>query len=273
MSGAFDLDALATQLCDAQVRVRQIPPFTACLPDFDVAAAYAVANLVHRQRISQGAASVGRKIGFSNAALWPIYGVTEPIWGHLYDSTVEFVSHGRARCALRQFPEPLIEPEIVVHFGAAPEPGGSLPELLASIDWIAHGFEIVQSPFPGWKFGTADTIAAGAMHARLIVGEPCALDRLCAGDVAQCLADFSLSLFRGGALVDAGTGANVLGSPLRAIAHLMDVLSKQPASLPLRAGELVTTGTITAAHPVCAGERWHTEIAGIALPGLDIEFA
>ena len=40
---------------------------------------------------------------------------------------------------------------------------------------------------------------------------------------------------------------------------------------PLRAGEMITTGTLTRAFPVVAGERWSTEIDGFDLPGLSVE--
>ena len=30
-------------------------------------------------------------------------------------------------------------------------------QILGCIDWMAHGFEIVVSVFPGWKFTAADT--------------------------------------------------------------------------------------------------------------------
>ena len=31
---------------------------------------------------------VGRKIGFTNRAIWPKYGVYQPIWGTVYDRTL-----------------------------------------------------------------------------------------------------------------------------------------------------------------------------------------
>ena len=67
-------------------------------------------------------------------------------------------------------------------------------------------------------------------------------------------------------------GTNVLGSPLIALAHLVTVLSKQPENPPLQPGEIVTTGTITTAQAIQADESWQTELNGIALPGLAIEF-
>jgi 2-oxo-3-hexenedioate decarboxylase len=73
--------------------------------------------------------------------------------------------------------------------------------------------------------------------------------------------------------VETGKGSNVLGSPLAAIAHLLSVLAKQPNYASLQAGEIVTTGTVTTAQSVRAGETWRSEVHGIALPGLTVEFA
>jgi len=35
----------------------------------------------------------------------------------------------------------------------------------------------------------------------------------------------------------------------------------------------VSTGTLTDAHPVAAGETWRTEIHGLPLQGLTVHFA
>jgi 2-keto-4-pentenoate hydratase len=59
---------------------------------------------------------------------------------------------------------------------------------------------------------------------------------------------------------------------LAAIAYLIVVLGKQPNYMPLQANEMVTTGTITTALSIRTGETWRTELEGIALPGLSVEF-
>src|SRR5262249_15410052 len=104
------------------------------------------------------------------------------------------------------------------------------------------------------------------MHARLFVGPPQPVTTLAA------LASFTLDLYRDGKRVDAGKGSNALDSPVAAVAHLIEVLAAGKRA-PLAAGELVTTGTITAALPVRPGETWRTEISGIALPSLEIRFS
>jgi 2-keto-4-pentenoate hydratase len=64
----------------------------------------------------------------------------------------------------------------------------------------------------------------------------------------------------------------VLGSPLSALRHLLAVLEKQPWAKPLAPGEILTTGTLTDAQPVKPGEKWHTRLEGLDLPGMVLEF-
>jgi 2-keto-4-pentenoate hydratase len=104
------------------------------------------------------------------------------------------------------------------------------------------------------------------LHGTLLVGEPQPIARLGPNLIAS-LERFTLNLSCDGVLREVGTGANVLGSPLLAIAHLISVLAKQPQYMPLQTDELVTTGTITTAKPAHAGQTWRTEVNGIALPG------
>jgi len=61
-----------------------------------------------------------------------------------------------------------------------------------------------------------------------------------------------------------GKGAFVLGSPLLALKYLCDLLARQGGE-PLSAGEIVTTGTLTAALPVRPGQTWTVGIEGIDL--------
>jgi 2-keto-4-pentenoate hydratase len=271
MTHVCDIRAIARQMKTAQDDGLQIEPFTSQLSSFDVSSAYAVAHLIHGARLDEGAMPVGRKIGFTNPNMWSKYGVREPIWAYIYDTTVVRLSTQNETCSIRRFIEPKIEPEIVFHFHSAPPVDGDLSAILECIDWVAHAFEIVQSHFPGWRFQAADTIADWALHGTLLVGEPQDVDRL-GMDLIAALERFSIALSCDGAVREVGRGSNVLGSPLAAIAHLIAVLGKQPKYKPLQANEMVTTGTITTALSVSAGETWRTELEGITLPGLSVVF-
>lgn len=264
-----DTTAIARRMKAAQDSVQQLDLLTSQYDGFDVSDAYEVASLVHAMRLAEGARPMGRKIGFTNPDMWSLYGVREPIWGYMYDMTVTRLSPG-AKCPLGRFTEPKIEPEIAFHFHYAPPAGGDLAAILDCIDWVAHGFEIVQSHYPGWNFRVADTVADGSLHGTLLLGEQTPVDSL-GDDPVDALQNFALTLFRGNEPCATGKGSNVLGSPLAAIAHLVAVLANQPRQAPLGAGEIVTTGTITTAQPVCPGETWRTELVGIGLSGLSVE--
>ncbi|MCZ7566526.1 MAG: decarboxylase [Burkholderiales bacterium] len=262
------MDPLAQRLLDAWAAHRPLAPLTQTEPGFDVARAYGVTEALHRARVAQGARPVGRKIGFTNRTIWAEYGVYEPIWGFVYDTTVRYADAARASQAVAQFPEPRIEPEIVLHFKAPPPTTRDEAAILASLDWIALGFEIVQSPFPQWKFKVADTVAVNGLHGALVVGPKIPVAEI--ADCARKLREFTIALARGGVVRAEGGGANVLDSPLLALAHLVEALRGLPQFPPVAAGEIVTTGTLTAALPVAPGETWSTTLFGIELPGLTL---
>jgi 2-oxo-3-hexenedioate decarboxylase len=261
-------DTAAQEILASLGTNRSLATFTARDSTFDVARAYGVAARVHAVRTARGEKPVGRKIGFTNRHLWEEYGVREPIWGFVYDTTLVRAQDGHASVELGGFAEPRIEPEIVLHFQAAPPVTRDEAALLACIDWIAHGVEIVQSPFRGWKFQAADTVAVNGLHGMLVVGDPVPVASM--PDCVQRLREFRIVLKKGDTVAAEGGGANVLDSPLLAFAHLASMLVSLPAFPPVAAGEIVTTGTLTAALAIGPGETWSTTLSGIALPGLTL---
>jgi 2-keto-4-pentenoate hydratase len=227
------------------------------------------AELVRRRR-ARGETPIGRKIGFTNRLIWDEYGVSSPIWGHVYDSTVTLLDTPDGRIPIGHLSQPRLEPEIVLHFRDVPNARMNEEQLLSTIDWIAHGFEIVQTHFLDWKFRLPDTIADFGLHGALVVGPPQPVERL--GDGAQGLRRFTIAMSRNGVLRANGAGANVLGSPLQAALHMLRVLSDQSLFESIQADEIVTTGTLTPALPIGAGETWTTSLSGIDLPGLRVHF-
>ena len=117
-----------------------------------------------------------------------------------------------------------------------------------------------------------DAIADGSLHGLLLLGEPQPVGRARDGAGSGAGELLSRRFPATAARSSTATGAAVLGSPLAALAHLVAVLAGQPQSPPLAAGEIVTTGTITAAYPVRAGETWRSRVEGIGLPGLEVRF-
>jgi 2-oxo-3-hexenedioate decarboxylase len=252
-------------------RHQLIEPLSDRDPSLDEDGAYAIAWEVHARRRERGETPVGRKLGFTNRTIWAEYGVSAPIWSHVYDSTVHYAPDGNARVTTGHLLQPRIEPEIQLHFARTPPVTHDEAAILACIDWIAHGFEIVQSVYPDWKFRSVDAIAAFGLHGVLVVGRPVAVR-----DIDDCVAklrNFTVTLSSDGQPRAKGGGANVLDSPLLALAHVAATLARQTRFAPIQAGEIVTTGTLTAPQPVSPGEIWTTVLAGIDLPGSSITVA
>jgi 2-keto-4-pentenoate hydratase len=266
------IQQLSTEILKARQQRQMLSLFTNQYPDFDLASAYEVAHAVHQAQVAAGAVSVGKKIGFTNRALWPVFNVHQPVWGTMYAHTVRHLSASDGQiCSLAGMFAPKIEPEIVFHFKAAPAVGSALEDILACVDWVALGFEIVDCPFPDWKFLAPDCTATGALHAQLWVGAPCPVEQLGA-NVIEALAQLRVELICDGQVRDAGTGANVLGNPLAAVAHLQAVLQSQPYAAPIQSGDLITTGTITQALSISAGQHWQTKLQGLGLADIDVRF-
>jgi len=265
-------ERIAAAVLSASTGRKQVAPFTTDMPGFDLDAAYAVTAALRRARMARGEHPIGRKIGFTNRTIWPEYGVYAPIWGDMYDSTLRDLADTDGTLALAPLLEPRIEPEIAFGFATAPQAGMSEAEILACVEWVAHGFEIVQSIFPGWKFAAPDTVAAYGLHGAYRLGPR---HRIAADDRAQWLEklrSFEIELSRDDAVIDRGQAMNVLDGPLSTITHLLGVLAKDQANPPLQAGEIITTGTVTRAFPVASGETWQTRVIGLPLEGIALHF-
>jgi 2-oxo-3-hexenedioate decarboxylase len=262
------LTAMAETVLEAFSSHRLIPPLSSQDDSLGEDAAYAIASRIHARRARRGETTVGRKIGFTNRTIWPRYGVWAPIWGYMYDSTVHHAPNGHARVPVDHLLQPHIEPEIQLHFASTPPVTRDEQAILECIDWIAHGFELVQCPFPDWKFEAVDTIAACGLHGALVIGP-----RVTVADIEDCarkLREFTLTLSKNGQEQVSGGGANVLDSPLLAFAHLAEVLATQPQATPIRAGDVVTTGTLTVPLPVAPDDTFDVALGGIELPGLTL---
>ena len=247
----------------------------------DLPTAYAAALGVRAARIQAGEVPAGYKVGFTNRSIWPIYQVYQPIWGTVWRSTLHQVADGEPNeglVSLDGLCEPRIEPELVFCLRESPPAGCDLAGLVASIDWMAHGFEIVHTHFPGWKFSAAQAVADAGLHGLLLVGHRAKLSA-CTNPqaLAAALASLRLKLYGNLVLKDQGVGANVLDGPLQALLHFVQALRSTPGAPALAAGDVITTGTVTDAHPVRSGDTWHSEISAddpLAAPlqGLTIRF-
>ncbi len=269
-TAALDVHAIANEVITALSSHAQIPTFSSRPDGLTLAQAYQITPLLRAAFAARGETITGRKIGFTNREMWKAFGVDSPIWGYATSRTTRELAATQVM-PLNEFSEPRIEPEIMFGLGKTPRPAMSDNELIECIEWIALGYEIVQSIFPHWKFAAADTVAANGVHGALLIGKRQAVAPR-NGAWSSELATFEVELYRNGEMVQRGGGSLVLGSPLVALRHLIELLAGDPHNPPLRAGEIISTGTLTLAMPVKPGERWITRVRGIALEEIAVKF-
>lgn len=267
---APDLNAIAEDVLASLGSHRQIPTFSSRPGGLTVDQAYQVIALVRAAFEARGEKIVGRKIGFTNREMWSVYGVHSPIWGYVTDRSVHQLAD-KSVLGVGNFVEPRIEPEIIFGLKAAPTPGMNEAALLDCIEWLSLGYEVVQSIFPGWKFTAADTVAANGVHGALLIGRRYAVAPR-KKEWQRELATFDVELYCNGKLSQRGGGALVLDSPLLALRHLVELLAGDLHNPALQAGDIISTGTLTLAMPVRAGETWTTKVAGIPLDGPTLRF-
>ena len=148
-TGALDLNAIAAQVVSSLAGHQQIAaPFSRSLDEPRIVDAYRLQALLRAAFEARGEKITGRKIGFTNRRMWAAHGVKAPIWGYCTDHTT-FELHTTPVQHVSKFAEPRIEPEIMFGLGRAPSPQMDEADLLGCIDWIALGYEMVQSIFPG----------------------------------------------------------------------------------------------------------------------------
>jgi 2-keto-4-pentenoate hydratase len=262
------LALIADEVMELVANPREVAPFSKRFPGYELDDAYAVVNEVRRRREAQGDRVVGRKIGFTNAMAWEGYGISGPIWNYLYESTTRDLP--LQEFPLSTWPNVRMETEVALGLCKAPEPDMHEDDLLACIDWAALDFEICTSVFPGWRFKVADPATTG-VHVGLLLGA-----RNSIGDArkrwAADLASFSVTLSEAAGTRVSGGGAQVLGSPIKALGYLVRELTRYGGE-PLRPGDLVTTGTLTEAMPAQPGQLWRASASGVDLVDIELRLA
>jgi 2-oxo-3-hexenedioate decarboxylase len=264
-------ERLATEFMGAHARRETVSPPSERQPGFDLAAGYAVEAELVRMRGAAGQRAVGRKVGYASRALWRVFRLETVAWAHMYDDTVHWAPDGIASLALGGMLAPKIEPEII--FKLKHPPSGELDNpaaVLAAVEWLAAGFEIVDCPYPGWKFTPADFVAAFGLHAGLIVGPPLRVSTAAIPTLAEQLAEVKVGLLKDGRVVAEGSGRNVLGNPAVSLGELAAGLARQHGAEPLAAGELIATGALTDNQVIAPGESWTAVLDGLAVAALTL---
>jgi 2-keto-4-pentenoate hydratase len=181
---------------------------------------------------------VGYKIAYINRAVQERLGISAPLFGRLVEGRV-FQSPAKLEAA--RFSNLIVETEFSFRMARA-LPASAAPFTLAEVESAIAAaipsLELADSRFRSWRsLAAADAIADNALGSRWVGGAERADFR------ALDLAALEVTTEVNGRAVARGRGANVLGSPIRALHWLANALAQQGRAL--AAGDLVTTGCCT----------------------------
>jgi 2-keto-4-pentenoate hydratase len=238
------LEAIVEALLVAEKDRKPIPPLTETDPGITVEEAYRIQLRVMERKKASGQVVVGKKIGLTSLAMQAMLGVKEPDYGHILNGMVVLEGEKIPSAELIQ---PRIEGELAfVLKEDLRGPGVTLTDVIRSSDGVIPSLEIIDSRIVDWKIKLPDTVADNASSARIVLG----------GKITPILGfdlrTVGMVLEKNGEVVATAAGAAVLGNPPQAVAWLANKLAVY--GIPLRKGEMILSGSLTAAIPVGPGD-------------------
>lgn len=233
---------------------RTVAPLTDRAPDITIDHAYQISRHLLARRLQDGERIVGKKTGVTSKVVQVALGVDQPDFGYLTDAMA--FPDGAELPISTQLIAPRAEGEIAfVLERDLVGPGVSAAEVLWATAYVQACFEIVDSRIADWKIRIQDTIADNASSGMFVLGSSKVNPRDV--DFVTC----GMVVWKNGEVLSTGAGAAALGSPLNAVAWLANTLGQRGE--PLRAGEVILSGSLVPLEPVRAGDQMELRIAGI----------
>ena len=219
----------------------------------DLTAAYEVQAINNQLRLAAGARIAGRKIGLTAKSVQAQLGVKQPDYGVLFHDRE--VLNG-ATVPWQALMQPRAEGEIAFVLGKdLPHPDLISADVISAIDYALVSIEIVGSRIENWDIRITDTIADNASASHFVLGHrPVRLEQL---DLTGC----RMTLLKNGVTASEGLGSACLGSPINAAVWLAKTMAR--LGDPLRAGEVLLTGSLGPVVAVAPGDQITCHIEGL----------
>ncbi|GLH79649.1 hydratase [Bradyrhizobium sp. SSBR45G] len=262
--GADEVLAAAQLIVGARRERAPLAALPVHLQPKDEAAGYEIQHEVHWLLAEHAGDFAGYKIGCTSKVMQDYIGIPHPCAGGVFAGGVhasgvtlraaDFVRVGvECEIAVRLAKDllPLDAPFTIAHVGDA------IGECHAAI-------EIVDDRYVQWETMGAPTLVADDFFAAGCVLGP-AIPRAAAGDLAAVQG----RAFVNGALAGQGSGADVLGHPLHALAWLANHLAARGDGL--EAGQLVLTGSLVKTVWLKPGDRVRMELDGLGVVEAGVE--
>lgn len=248
-----EIDALGLRLHRALETRVPIDPLIVDHPDLSIADAYRIQLAMASHRIAAGQRVIGKKIGVTSKVVMEMLKVDQPDFGHLLSGMA--YADGAAISA-SQFIAPRAEGEIA--FVMARDvigPGLTNADLIQAIDHVAPCFEIVDSRVRDWNISIGDTVADNGSSGAFVLGDGIASPN------AVDLRTIGMVLEKNGEVIGTGAGAAAMGHPLNCLTWLANTLGA--FGIPLKAGEVILSGSLSIMFPVKAGDSISMTLGGL----------
>lgn len=254
MASEAEQAAIAERLDDAAIAATAVDQLA---EEVDVATAYKIQGLSMARRLKRGERRLGIKMGVTSRAKMAQVGVTEMIWGML---TSDMLVGDGGKLDMSRFIHPRAEPEIAFLIGKPLSGPVTSLEAFAAIDGIAAAIEIIDSRFRNFKFRITDVIADNSSSSAFVVGpwNPPDID----------VGNLGMSLEFNGQPVGVGSSAAILGHPLRSLVEAAAILGRYGEGL--QPGDILLSGSATAAEPLRKGTRVRVRVEGMEGCGFEV---
>jgi 2-keto-4-pentenoate hydratase len=285
---------LASRLWHAETEARAARPLRDDAPDLTVADAYAIRAEVDALRMVHGSIPVGRKIGLSARELQAIAGADEPFWAYIFNDgdltpsppttseerTSPTPGHwslvtghsvtGHSVINLSRYMFPRVEPEIAITLrhdldGPIISPG----DIAAAVGAIQPSFELIDARTSAPGFNVVDLVADSGANAGFILGDPIPVNGFDLADLARVSVQVRSHLDP--SLDRSGDATALMDGPLGCLLWLArHTLARGE---PLRAGEIILTGTMAGAIPLRPGDTLTVAFSGLGAEPMTLAVA
>ncbi len=233
----------AASLYEAAKKGNKIPSLSESM-SLDEETAYAVSKSCAALYEENGEKSTGLKVALSNEAAQKKFGVEEPAYGYIYPGRC--MTSGQT-IYVRADEDYRVECELAFVMGQDMD---QLPEnsaqLAGAVEYLFPALELVTSRYQNPQIGFCDFVADNCNYGGAIFGDvikkPVEIDPELLG----------MRLEVNGKLRTSGISAGVMGNPFHALRWLIE--KRISHGMPVKAGEILLTGSFVPAEPIQAGD-------------------
>lgn len=242
------------ELFEAMRSQKTLRPFTERYEDISIEDAYHISLRMVERRVASGERIIGKKIGVTSKAVQSMLNVHQPDFGFLTDRMA--YSEGQEMPISTELIQPRAEGEIAFILKKdLLGPGITNADVLAATDCVIPCFEVVDSRIEDWQIKIQDTVADNASCGLFILGDRAIDPRKV--DLSTC----GMVVEKNGEIISTGAGAAALGSPVNCVTWLANTLGQ--FGIPLKAGEVILSGSLVPLEPVKAGDFMRVSIGGM----------